>query len=384
MLVITRSRATATVAASAAMAVLVGCTGSAPQAAPDPAGSTAAAVDPRAGERIDAALEALFEASYTDSYRDVRAVLVMVGDEVVLENYYESGPEEPANIFSVTKSVISLLVGIALNEGHLESLDQPLPVLLPAHADTMAPEFRQVTLRHLLTMTSGLPGDEHGWWFVESDDWVSAILSRAPQRPPGEAFAYASANSHLLSAILAEATGRSVLEYANQVLFGPLGIDTDPALEPPLAEEYIEAYEAADFAWPVDPQGNHTGGSFLTLTAPDMLKIGQLVRDSGLWGGKQIVSEDWIDTSTPGQVPNASGTGGAPMYGLHWWADSAEEDTPFRALGAFGQLIEVVPDMDLVVAVSTAAPIDTEVPRYAHTSVVDLVQTVIIPALDSQ
>ena len=373
---LTGSRAAATVVALGALAVLVACTGSPPQATPDPAVETTAVVDPGVGERIDAELDALFEASYTDSYRDVRAVLVMVGDEVVLENYYDSGLEESANVFSVTKSVISLLVGIALDQGHLDSLEQPLVELLPAHAESMDPQFRGVTLRQLLTMTSGLPSDDEGWWFTDSDDWVSAIVARGPEAPPGEGFTYASANSHLLSAVLVEATGRSVLDYADEVLFGPLGIDTEPALEPPLTEEHLAAYEAAGFAWPVDPQGVHTGGSFLKLTPRDLLKIGQLARDKGRWSDQQLVSPDWISTSTGGQVPDG--------YGLHWWADSTEEGAPFRALGAGGQLIEVVPEMELVIVITSAAPVGAEDAPHARGNVADLVESVIIPALTSQ
>ena len=115
---------------------------------------------------------------------------------------------------------------------------------------------------------------------------VARILADGPVQPPDQGFLYSSAGSHLLSAILRQAVGRSVLDYARQKLFAPLGIDTVPAAEPVAAPENLPAYEKAGFAWPVDPQGVHDGGGGQKLTARDLAKLGQLWLDAGRWRGR--------------------------------------------------------------------------------------------------
>ena len=144
---------------------------------------------------------------------------------------------------------------------------------------------------------------------------MAAILSGGLEQPPGEGFAYASAGSHLLSAILVEATGRSVLDYARDKLFNPLGISTDPATEPLAVEENLPVYEAASFAWPVDPQGLHPGDAFLKISAPDMAKIGQLMLAGGRWDEKQIVPAQWVTESTRAHASTGGYGVGGDDYG---------------------------------------------------------------------
>ena len=138
---------------------------------------------------------------------------------------------DTSNLFSVTKSVVGTLIGIALSDGSLGSIDQPLGELLPAYAADMEPEEAAITLRQLLTMTAGLPeelGRDLPEWML-TDDWVRSILAEPLEQSPGEGFAYSNASSHLLSAVLTEATGMSVLDYARARLFDPLGITSRPA-----------------------------------------------------------------------------------------------------------------------------------------------------------
>jgi len=132
-----------------------------------------------------------------------------------LERYWDSGPEVHADTFSVTKSITGTLVGGALADGSLRSLDQTLAELLPDRVDGMSPELVAVTLRQLLTMAGGLPGDgsdEPDWWYGQ--DWVGDILAAGTVSEPGTRFAYSNSGSHLLTASLAQATGGSVLDYA--------------------------------------------------------------------------------------------------------------------------------------------------------------------------
>jgi CubicO group peptidase (beta-lactamase class C family) len=369
------------------LALVAACTGSPGGSATDgtrgQGGSEASTTAPESGvsaeEHVAAAVDTYLEGDLTGASEDVRAVLVTVGGRPVLERYYDSSAEATSGVFSVTKSVMSILVGIALDEGDLGSVEQTLAKLLPEYAATMAPEVAGVTLRQVLTMTAGLPQDTAGsdpLPFETADDWIAAIVSGGLVRPPGEDFAYASAGSHLLSAILVEATGRSVLDYAREKLFDPLGISTDPAAEPLAVIENLPVYEAASFAWPVDPQGVHLGHTYLKINAPDMAKIGQLMLDDGRWDGEQIVSTQWVTESTRAQVATSGGSTGD--YGYQWWVTTANGLDAFAAVGFGGQLIEVVPDLRLVVVVSNTVP---DVPRLTSASFIALVDQLIAPAV---
>jgi CubicO group peptidase (beta-lactamase class C family) len=197
--------------------------------------------------------------------------------------------------------------------------------LLPATAD---PRLRQVTLEQLLTMTSGLAGDDSSLGgddhivdrMLQRRDWVRHILSRQLDTIPGESFAYSSSSSHLLSAIVADATGQSTLALAQAKLFGPLGIATDNAFEPtvshwPPTPAQLEAFEQAPVAWPKDPQGYHFGGGFLKLPARDLAKFGYLYLNGGRWDDAQVVPTDYVRASTQPQSDPPVGPGGCGYRG---------------------------------------------------------------------
>ena len=366
--------------AAVILAVSTACTGS-----PDVSGSGETPGGQQTSsspEQVAAVFDELVNGDvHSGVYEDLRAVLVLVGGRPLVERYYDSSAEATSNVASVTKSVMSILVGVALDEGVLGGVDQTLSELLPEHAAIMAPDVAGVTLEQVLTMTAGLPEDPRAPATTPhylTEDWVAAILSGGLEQPPGEGFAYASAGSHLLSAILVEATGRSVLDYARDKLFNPLGISTDPAAEPLAVEENLPVYEAASFAWPVDPQGVHLGDALLKITAPDMAKIGQLMLAGGRWDEKQIVPAQWVTESTRAQVPTEGGFG-ADDYGYQWWVTTADGHDAFAAAGFGGQLIEIVPDLDLVVVVSCTIP-DGNV-RLDASSFRGLVNAVVAPAI---
>jgi len=205
-------------------------------------------------------------------------------------------------------------------------------------------------------MTAGLPSGERpaGPEFIQAQDWVRHILTH-PAWPPGEDFLYSDGSSHLLAAILQEATGTTALDYARSRLFEPLGIETRPALVRLLTESVTPAqalarYDKADFSWPVDPQGVHTGWWGLRLRPRDMVKVGQLYLVDGRGDGQQLGPAEWIDQATTQHVtagPNGDG------YGYQWWTDTVDGDETFRAVGFGGELIEVIPDRDLVVVTAT-------------------------------
>ena len=285
-------------------------------------------------------------------YSAIRAILVSVQGRTVFEQYYGTTADRHRNAFSVTKSVMSTLVGIAVGEGRLHLADT-LAKLLPAYAARMTPVVARTTLRQVLTMTAGFSGeiDEEALGFTTTPDWVADIL-RHQSGTPGQWFAYSNGGAHLLSAILVNATGMPVLQYARARLFDPLGIVTRPALEPRYEPANLDAYLAAEFAWPVDPQRHHTGFSGLKLRPREMLVLGNLYLDGGRWRGRQIVPATWVRDATTRHIatPPAHPAEG---YGYMWWVTTIGEYAAYMAVGFGGQVIEVVPDLRLVAVVST-------------------------------
>lgn len=301
-------------------------------------------------EEIAGYAEVLFD------FDQVRAIVVAQGDEIVFEEYY--GTDETAywGMQSVTKSVVSTLVGIAIDEGLIGGVDDTLAELLPDQVDAMSPETAGITLRQLLTMTAGFPDTFSTAAlpeFLRAKDWVRAIVS-TPASPPGGDFAYSDGTSHLLAAIVQKATDGSVYDYARTKLFEPLGIDAEPALVD-LTWGDATAYYEADFAWPQDPQGISVGYSSLKLRPRDMVKIGQLFLAGGEWEGEQLVSEEWVDEATSAQVEaEILGDG----YGYQWWTATVDGSEAFRAMGYGGEVIQVIPDRDLVVVAATEVRLD--------------------------
>jgi CubicO group peptidase (beta-lactamase class C family) len=283
-------------------------------------------------------------------FDEVRAVVVARGDEIVHEQYFGSDADAYWGLQSVTKSFVSTLVGIAVEEGLIGGVDDTLEELLPQYADAMSPAVRATTLRELLTMTAGFPGGQEaaGPAFTQAEDWVKDILA-TPEAPPGGAFLYSNGTSHLLAAILAEATGSSPLDYAKTRLLDPLGIDTSDAFTGGEGATLAD-YDQAAFAWPADPQGVSTGWWGLKLTARDLVKFGQLYLAGGRWEGTQVVPEDWVTEATRAQVDtDQPGIG----YGYQWWVGDIDGARSYRAMGYGGELLVVVPSRDLVVVTLT-------------------------------
>ncbi len=329
--------------------LLAGCS------SPDPAPPAAPT-----GAELAAAVDRFVDESLSPGIRNTRAILVAVDGETVVERYYDSSAVQTTNVASVTKSVLATLVGIAVSEGDL-TLDQTLSELLPAYADVMTGKVGAITVRQLLTMTAGLPADDGTDPRPSGSHWVADILRRGTVQAPGQGFAYSSVSSHLLAAVLVEATGRPLLAYARERLFDPLGIDTPQAFQPILTTglpdrveaRQIRAYERAGFAWPRDPQGIHVGYGDIKMTAEDMVRLGNLYLDKGAWEGEQLVPSSWIEDATSPAVSTGSGGFGGADYGYQWWVTSAGEYPAFAAIGYGGQIIKVVPDLRLVVVATT-------------------------------
>jgi CubicO group peptidase (beta-lactamase class C family) len=294
----------------------------------------------------------------------LRSLLVIRHGYLVYERYWHGDAQTGQAAFSVTKSFTSALVGIALRDHHLKSLHQTVGELLAAHLPPNAdPRLAKVTVEQLLTMTSGLAGDDHypgdpdlTYRLYQSRDWVRHILARKPVTKPGTTFAYSNASSHLLSAIVADTTGRSTLAFARAKLFAPLGIHTEHAFQPvgvafptPAQER---AYERAKVAWPTDPQGYHSGFGGLQLPARDLAKLGYLYLNGGRWDGVQVVPAGYVRASSQRQSQPPPG-GPFDGYGYQWWVTSDHGHPSFVAVGYGGQFVQVIPDLDLVVVITS-------------------------------
>jgi CubicO group peptidase (beta-lactamase class C family) len=297
----------------------------------------------------------------------LRSLLVVRHGYLVYERYWNGDARTGQETFSVTKSFTGTLVGIALGNHKLKSLDQTVGELLAAHLPADAdPRLAKVTVRQLLTMTSGLASDDGSLGgdfdlllrLLQSRDWVRHILGRKLATRPGSTFAYSNAGSHLLSAIVADTTGQSTLAFARARLFAPLGIHAEHALQPVnidnASRAEAQAYDRAAVAWNTDPQGYQTGWSGLKLPARDLAKLGYLYLNGGRWDGAQVVPADYIRAAiqAQSQPPPSTGLHG---YGYQWWVTSEHGHPSFLAMGFGGQFIQVVPDLDLVVVITSDA-----------------------------
>jgi CubicO group peptidase (beta-lactamase class C family) len=268
---------------------------------------------------------------------NLHSLIIIRNGYLILEAYVPPYDKDILHsVKSVTKSIMSALVGIALEEGILDSLDQTVSEYLPEYiTDDMDPSKRSITLRHLLTMTSGLDLDENGPIMGEifgSDDWIEATFARPMSEDPGRRFLYCTAVTHIMSVILSRASGKSLLELCSRYLFDPLGI--------------------TDVQWKQDPKGNTFGGSELFMTPRDMAKFGLLFLNQGRWGDKQVVPAEWARESTRDHMARIEADQG---YGYWWWRFLTMDDG-YMASGWGGQKIFVVPRWNLVLTATSADP----------------------------
>ncbi|MEN8790049.1 MAG: serine hydrolase [Flavobacteriaceae bacterium] len=280
-----------------------------------------------------------------------RALLVVKDGYIVYENYYdEGGIDASTNLWSVTKSFSSALLGFMMDDGIITSTEQRMADLMPQY-----PEFEEITLQHVLTHTTGLYWSEVGplWvaWIL-SDDWVAHALGRGFERPPGTKFKYGSGNTHFLTALIHHKGGINPGELAKQRLFDPLGIDFEPLEQTILYNSWDEYIPPLPQRWRRDPQGIETASFGLYLSARDMAKFGYLYLNRGRWDNQQILSESWVVNSTRDHEKNIYGR---YSYGYQWYLTYVDGEPAFLASGFGGQIIGVVPSLDLVVVLKYEA-----------------------------
>jgi CubicO group peptidase (beta-lactamase class C family) len=306
----------------------------------------------------------------------VRAVLVNVDGETKIAHYRHGFTEDDhGHVFSVTKSVLSILIGIAIEDDLIADIDQPLVELLPKHRDAMSSDTAKVTLRHLMTMSGGFnPEFPNGGLVWEKaaepgSSLVDLLLRQRKDFEPGKAFWYSDTSAHLVAAVLAAALERAdgnhprtVLDYARQKLFNPLGISTHPSFSQALPDLFAPEFVTAGFGWGTDPNDIHLGGYGLRLTAPDMMKIGELYRSHGVWNGEQIVPSAWIQQCTsPSTFETKIGDIGDNEYGLLWWIIGQPEGAGYFAAGFGGQRIVVLPKSRAVIVYLSDVQPDSQI-----------------------
>jgi CubicO group peptidase (beta-lactamase class C family) len=305
--------------------------------------------DPETQGMDSTALGAVYDYVET-SGADVRSLLVIRHGYIVAEEYFTPQLYDVNNthiLFSVTKSVVSCLIGIAIDLGFIDNTSQLLLDFFPERTIANMSAWKEdITLDDVLMMRSGFQWDEDNYdeyndFFAmrDSGDWVQYVLDRPMAYEPGSTFYYNSGNSHLLAAIINVTTGRTPLSFADQYIFEPLGI--------------------SHRAWTTDPQGINFGGSNLALRPRDMAKLGLLYLNNGTWDDQQIVSSEWVERSSSG--PSTPYT--QVSYGYQWWID--DHHNWYSARGYNGQFIYVIEEHDMVVVFSSDVedyfPYDTTV-----------------------
>ncbi len=258
----------------------------------------------------------------------VQGFLVIRNGYLLFEAYGQDlGPTQVWRIYSGTKSVTGALLGIAIAEGYVTSVNDPVLDYFPNHSfENPDPRKEAMALWHLLTMSSGLERSDFG--MGASSDWVQYLLDSPMTDEPGERWNYNGGCSHLLSAILSETTGQSMATIAQTRLFTPMGI--------------------SNFEWAADPQGITMGFSGLCLTLRDLAKIGYLFLNNGTWGASHLLPAEWVAQCVYPHFIFGNGEG----YGYQWWVDP--EVSGYSIRGAGGMRVFILPREDLILVFASA------------------------------
>ena len=263
-----------------------------------------------------------------------RALYIRQNDTVVLaEAFRGPGIDRPAPIKSVSKTIVAALTGAAIDRGEIASVDARLadlaPRLIPQGAD---PRVDALTVRNLVTMQAGLErtsGSNYGAW-ISSRDWVANALSRPFIAEPGQRMLYSTGSFHILGAVLSEVSGLSLLDLARQRLGDPLGVEIP--------------------AWTRDPQGRYLGGNEMALSLPAMARFGELYIAGGLWQDRQVLGPAWVEASLK---PETSSPFSGLSYGYGWFLGQANGQDYALARGYGGQVICIVPGLQLSLALTS-------------------------------
>lgn len=280
-------------------------------------------------------------------YKGIHSVLLVKNGRLVLEEYFYGYNRDRLHaLHSVSKSITSILVGIAIDQKMIPNVNKKVYEFFPNYNDTQwVDQQYDITLEHVLTMSAGIDWDEHSKPLTSSrndivalvyhsDNWIKYVLNKELVEIPGEQFNYSGGLNILLGGIIKESSGQYPDKFAERYLFNPLGI--------------------FDYYWHRHPDGTINTQGGLALRPRDMAKIGYVMLRGGIWKGEQIVSQQWIKESTESHVSGRYGYG----YGYQWWSGATvineESVRTFFAWGRGGQFIFVFPTLDLIAVITSS------------------------------
>lgn len=266
--------------------------------------------------------------------KNIRSLIIVSDNDIVAERYFQRYTSDSLDhLRSATKSVMSLLIGIAIDQGIIESVDETIDKYLKE----VPKDKQQIKIKHLLNMTSGISWDEGIGYndnnrMVDSGNPFEHMMNLPMASTPGTNWEYSTGDIHLLSVVLSEASKMSTREFADTYLFGPLGID--------------------DLEWQTFGDGYTSGGSRLQLKPLDMLKIGVMCMNRGMYNGQRIISPDYLNESTGVRYVFNTKNEIEEGYGYGWWTINVDGISAFMASGYGGQTIAVIPDLKLTIVVT--------------------------------
>ena len=311
---------------------------------------------------MDSAVLSNMDERIHENYPNIYSVLVVRHGYLVYEKYYQGMSKDSYNpVYSVTKSVMSALTGIALRDKLITSIDQKISDYLPDYfANIDDTRKNDITIWNTLTMSAGLESIDSDYYsYFSSDNWFEYTLGKPLTDDPGAKFVYNTGLTHFLSALITETSGMSTLDFANQYLFSKIGVSVK--------------------RWDTDPQGYYCGGSELYLTPVDMAKFGFLYLQNGVWDGNQIIPKEWIEESTKEQIAISAEEDYGYLFWLKTMTDKEHNKDYFtyRASGAGGQNIVIIPELDMVIVITANIQVDSK----DKSVTLDIIPNYILPAV---
>jgi CubicO group peptidase (beta-lactamase class C family) len=318
-------------------------------------------------EGIDsAALDSAFDRA--GQVNSIHSLLVIRNGRIVGEEYYRGyAIYSYHNIRSVSKSFLSALLGIVLDEGIIDDLDQSILTYFPEYdVNDLPPTMGDVTIRHLITMRAGYAHEETNYSEIfGTEHLLDTILNFGLAYQPGARFSYNTCQTHLLSAILTRASGKTTKALMEEYLLNPLDISPGP--------------------WEQDADGIYFGGNNMHFTTRDMAKLGYLYLGDGKIDDRQLVPFNWVRETTTGTLTNSGYWGDLKNwnYGYLWWLGELAGYQSTLAIGHGGQFIIIVPELEMVIAATSNAFVDWDAANTNELAVLDIAANYILPAVNN-
>lgn len=265
----------------------------------------------------------------------IYSTIISKNGQIVFEDYYNGKTKDSlCDVQSLTKGIISILVGISIDKGYIKNVDEPIESYFPETFKTLTDKRKsKITIKHILNQTSGLAWEgysEHEAW-LKIEDPISFVLQKKLESEPGKSYNYNSGATHLLSVIISRATGKTTLEFANDALFTPLDIN--------------------EVDWQKRNKGHYDGsGLGLKMKPIDLMKIGQLLEKKGTWNNTALISEQWIEKLFDGNEKSATRWGlRNSQHGFCWYQSKFEGNNVNYGMGYGGQFIIMIPHESLII-----------------------------------